>query len=279
MDITADIGLFAQLNWIVFLLRMCEKKGLKPCILLKSTLYQGSEENEWFRALFSYKLLKDRDIANIARIPPVKISELSELSFDKHTRGGSLTIKSAHNLFSKFIAISPDILGYVDGFCKERFSGEKVLGIHYRGTDKTEEAPRISYEECCLIIDKKLVELNGVSSIFVSSDEGEFVLYLKTRYKDRINVHYHDDVHRSVNGKSIHRERDVGDNFQKAKEALVNCLILSRTDYLIKTASFLSAWSCVFNPELPVELINVPHSSYLWFPDSEIVNRGKGGAR
>jgi hypothetical protein len=51
----------------------------------------------------------------------------------------------------------------------------------------------------------------------------------------------------------------------------VNALLLSRCTALIRTASRLSAWSSVFNPQLPVVMLNRPHDGMVWFPEREIL--------
>jgi hypothetical protein len=56
-----------------------------------------------------------------------------------------------------------------------------------------------------------------------------------------------------------------------ARDAIVNCLILSRCEALLKTASILSAWSKLFNPRLPVVMLNRPPDEHLWFPERVLV--------
>lgn len=67
----------------------------------------------------------------------------------------------------------------------------------------------------------------------------------------------------------------AGDRNRKGFEALVNCLLLSRCDALIRSASFLSGWSNVFNPALPVIMLNRPFDAALWFPDREVLKRAQ----
>jgi hypothetical protein len=45
---------------------------------------------------------------------------------------------------------------------------------------------------------------------------------------------------------------------------------LSRCGYLVKTPSYLSAWSRIFNPSLPVKLVSPPRPDAFWFPDSRL---------
>lgn len=62
---------------------------------------------------------------------------------------------------------------------------------------------------------------------------------------------------------------------RRRRDALVNCLILSRCDALLKTASILSGWSKLFNPQLPVSMMSAPYEEYLWFPERDIVGSSR----
>ena len=73
-------------------------------------------------------------------------------------------------------------------------------------------------------------------------------------------------------GKALHLPGD-GMGFRKAEEALVDCLLLSRSHGLVKTASTLSGWAVVFNPSLVVDFINPPNPLTSYFPEPEILGR------
>jgi hypothetical protein len=61
-------------------------------------------------------------------------------------------------------------------------------------------------------------------------------------------------MHRSLDGRPI----DVvqGDNRAKGEDAVMDCLLLSRCQYLVRTASNLSLCSTLFSPDMPVMLLN-----------------------
>jgi hypothetical protein len=69
---------------------------------------------------------------------------------------------------------------------------------------------------------------------------------------------------------AIHRVK--GGQYEKGEDALVNALLLSRCSTLIRTTSFLSAFTSIFNPKLKVILLNKPYDRYLWYPETEILN-------
>ena len=55
---------------------------------------------------------------------------------------------------------------------------------------------------------------------------------------------------RSVDGRPIDVVNSDG-NYQKGLDAVLDCVLLSRTDYLIRTASNLSLCATLFNARVP----------------------------
>jgi len=51
---------------------------------------------------------------------------------------------------------------------------------------------------------------------------------------------------------------EQGDSYKKSLDALVDCLILSKSAVLVKTPSMLSAWSKILNPHLKLILVGTP---------------------
>jgi hypothetical protein len=73
-------------------------------------------------------------------------------------------------------------------------------------------------------------------------------------------------------------QRDLGEgNYRKGEEALINCLLLSRCSALIRTTSFLSAWASIFNPALPIVLLNAPYAKSPWYPEKLLIPGSPAG--
>jgi hypothetical protein len=81
---------------------------------------------------------------------------------------------------------------------------------------------------------------------------------------------FRQDSARSRDGRSIHGSPEA-DKYDINRDAIVNCLLLSRCNALLKTASILSGWSKLFNPRLPVVMLNRPSGEHLWFPERALV--------
>lgn len=145
------------------------------------------------------------------------------------------------------------------------------LGIHFRGTDKTSEAPRVEKGAVRRAVLAYLSDHPETNTLYLANDEEPFITWCHEVFGS-VPVITHADRYRSHDDRSIH-EGLKGDNARKGWEALVNSLLLSRCAALIRTKSFLSAWSSVFTPTLPVVLLNKPHADKLWFPESDIIRR------
>lgn len=162
--------------------------------------------------------------------------------------------KEAFQLIEKYIHIKFDIKTIIDDFIYDNFEDKFVIGIHYRGTDKISEAPLVSYATVFFEILNAIV-LNGPQKykIFIATDEWAFIQYLKGHFGDW--VCYNEDAIRSKNGTPVHLNL-MNNRYKCGQDALIDCMLLSKTNYLIRMSSNLSLWSTFFNPELEVVELN-----------------------
>lgn len=161
-----------------------------------------------------------------------------------------LSRSRCNELLKKYIRIKPKFIKEVNRFVNQHFnSAEFVIGVHYRGTDKIRESPRASYElmesEIRDVIRKQCL----VSpKIFVATDEQGFLEFMQAQFPVQIVA---TEALRSVDETTpLHKAE--GNKFRKGKEALIDCLLLSKCDLLIRTSSNLSLCSTFFNVNLPV---------------------------
>lgn len=178
-----------------------------------------------------------------------------------HAKQGALAVhclfqlsrERCHHLIKKYIQVRPHIQEKVDSFVETHFKEHFVLGIHYRGTDKMQtESPNIDYDTFLDTISRFIYEHAGKPlKLFVASDEEDFVREVMNRFPDQSVT---TSASRSESGTPVHLQG--GNNYQKGEDALVDCLLLSHCDHLIRTSSNLSLCATFFNPKLPVILIN-----------------------
>jgi Nodulation protein Z (NodZ) len=272
IELDANNGFFAQLNWCVYLLAYCEEQKRVPALRLTSWMYSDLPNHDWFHDYFEdvYTAASSAVLRNPQRLRPLRITHIQETDAAKFA--STMSIREAHRLFTTHFRIRANIQSYVDDFVSREFAGDGVIGLHFRGTDKKSEAEPVEWPRCFRSVMKLAEDRPELKKVFISSDDAKFIEWFAKQADGTLSVIAHSDKERSWDGQPIHYNPQ-GNKYQKGFEALVNCLLLSRCTALIRTASFLSGWSSIFNPSLPITLLNEPIESKLWFPDSECIKR------
>jgi hypothetical protein len=274
VEIRSDLGFFAQLNWCLYIFSHCESYNLRPYLILSGMNYRDKNAgNNWFDYFFENRQLSYNDRRRIKEkgINISTIKNVNELKLGRKY-DSCLTLERALSLFNRYVVIKQEILGKVADFEREVFGGRRIVGVHYRGTDKSGEAPRVPWDVCINAIKEYLSRYPETDAVFVSSDEEPFIEYVCHEI-NKVPVLFHQDQFRSSDGSKIHVTGTNGSNYLKGEEALINSLLLSKCQTVIRTSSFLSAWSSVFNPEMKVILLNRPYNQMLWFPECDIIRR------
>lgn len=204
----------------------------------------------------------------------------------------------ANEYLFKYFKFNPSITKRVQQFTKQ-FSNKKVLGLHYRGTDKNKVnwVTHISIDEFIIVIDHHLKHIQ-YDAIFISTDDFQFIDKMNDRYNQKYVILYYDEEKNSDDKNSIHlnRLKVIENKIEKIKSCkddmdklvilehelktetqynrmlfenvVVNSFILSKCDLVLKTHSQVSAYSKVFNPELEIYRVNACQEGY--WPDSHI---------
>jgi hypothetical protein len=159
--------------------------------------------------------------------------------------------RRGHELIERYIRPVARIREKVDTWARERFAGAHVIGVHYRGTDKHHDAPRVPYEAVAAAVRARVPADGAAWKVFLATDEQPCLDFLRARFAGRLECL---DMRRSTDGGPI--DVILGDNFRKGEDAVLDCLLLARCDFLVRTASNLSLCSTLFNPDLPTVSLN-----------------------
>ncbi|MBA3955022.1 hypothetical protein H0X48_06920 [Candidatus Dependentiae bacterium] len=158
-------------------------------------------------------------------------------------------------LINKYIKVKPYISHLVNRFYNQNLTNAFLIGIHYRGTDKSSEAARVDYEKVVKTLQYKINQINGKTyKIFVASDEQKFVDHIKNKFS---NVYYTNSI-RSTNGAPVHYNNNA--HFQHGLECVIDVLLLARCNTIIRTASNVSSAVSMLNPN--VEFITL--NEHIW---------------
>jgi hypothetical protein len=262
IEIRSSVGLGAKLEWCLEILAYCLENGLIPQFKFS---YPNSEKSEdYFGKFFRIKEIIDKD----KRVKFTTIRSIIELNLGKDY-DRILNIELATYLINKYLVVRENVISEVESFCNQHFAGRRVLGVHYRGTDKVRESPVFAYDSVKRNIEHYLELFPDTECIFLASDDMNFIENMERASIGRPII-YRNDSCRARDGNSIHESADT-DKYKINWDAIVNCLILSRCDALLKTASILSGWSKLFNPRLPVVMLNEPYDEYQWFPERDLI--------
>jgi len=262
-----EMGLGARIISAFEILLFCDRHGFQPLIKF-DYCEKNKQRANYFGKLFNYinlnkdipKNIKYTSFFDCTYLPWKKENDL-ELS--------QVSLVAAKQLFDKYLVINPIVSDEVDSFTKKWFAGKRVLGLHYRGTDKIVEAPFVPFDELVEKMKEVIEKKATFDLIFISSDDIKIIEKIK-ELDLNIPVVCREDSIRAEDGVHFHL------NPKKSKEvinheAIVNCLILSRCDFLIKNASLLSDCSMIFNPDLPAIILNFPYEDRLFWPTTEIL--------
>jgi hypothetical protein len=260
VEIRSTVGLGARLEWCLEIMAHCDEKGLQP--RFRFSYPDARSAKDHFAPLFRIRGAEERP----ARF--VRISSIIELDLGRDY-DRLLTIDRANGLIKKYLEVKEDVVAEVEDFHRRHFGEAPIVGVHYRGTDKVVESPFVPYDRVRRNIEHYLERYPQTDGVFVATDDARFLEYLCGAPIGR-RIFYRDDSFRSSDGSSIH-ESAATDKDQINRDAIVNCLILSRCAALLKTASILSGWSKLFNPALPVVMLNRPPEENLWFPERALV--------
>jgi hypothetical protein len=159
---------------------------------------------------------------------------------------------AAHSLMRRFAEPHRRFVDECDQYVRAEFGKQPTIGVQVRGTDARrglEARATIAHE----IIDAEIADrLRQApdSVIFIATDEVSSLEKFQDRYGDRVRYR---ECLRSMDGKSIHGHYDAGvraSGFDKARDVLLDALILARCDFLIRTHSAVTTYSLCRNPSL-----------------------------
>lgn len=260
-------GMFGQiLLHILEILPYLKRHDLRPKFIIKSIHY-GDPENNYniFPSIIKTTYIPpstntgDNDIIKLQHLR--KIEGHPKYSFHKN-------FQLAHDLFFEYFEFNDMINQNVSEMCAQYFTNKNVLGIHYRGTDKNKDKLQTNnqpYENFFVIVSDFLSTRNDVDVLFVSTDEAQFLDYIKKYIPSRIKVVSFDQQRWTPNDVPF-RCHQLSSNKTIAETCCIDALLLSKCRTVIKTTSQLSSWAKIFNPDLEIYRTNC--FKHDWFPEA-----------
>jgi hypothetical protein len=152
--------------------------------------------------------------------------------------------KKGQAFTAKYIRVRQEILGHVEGILRAHVDGQFLVGAHIRGTDMR-YAPTVPLESYIQQLDNMVSE-NDQIRIFIATDQQQYIEILKKRYGDRMFFQDCLRSHNAMNQQTFKRE----DKSKLGEEVLIDALLLSSCDFILKCPSAVGEFAHYFNPDL-----------------------------
>jgi hypothetical protein len=134
--------------------------------------------------------------------------------------------------------------------------GANVLGVHIRRTDHPAAIRPVRLKRYFRAVDKLII---GYDKLFLSTDDAKVVELFHQRYGNKLHTN---DVTRSSDAVSVHRNTALQNRWRLGVDVLVDCYCLASCRRLILSYSNVSYAAMLFNPELPYTLLERPGTSW-----------------
>ncbi len=144
----------------------------------------------------------------------------------------------------KYIRPKAHILKKADDFYNRYCGHSFVLGLHVRGTD-LHYAPVVSPAEYFPHVDQWIEKQPGLK-ILLATDQAQYIPVFEARYGERV---VYSDSFRSDNEVAPFLRKELS-AYKKGEEVLLDILLLSGANFLIKGSSNVGEMALYFNPDL-----------------------------
>ena len=149
-------------------------------------------------------------------------------------------------IIDKYIILQPHVEEKINNFVASNFTGKRVLGVHFRGTDHPDKKDVTEYLQ---IIKEKAVNYD---IIFCASDEYGRYNMLKTVFKDKVVTY---DSIKSGDNRPLHYRGDVS-KYKIGEDVIIEAFLLSKVDFLFCCSnSNVNYLSRAINPTLKSEAL------------------------
>ncbi len=221
-------------------------------VILNNTVYNDSKEDNLWDYYFEPVSNKNKEKLSLS------------FNFRPYTNALFPFRKSNLLLFNKIIQdriqIKKEILDESDSFFKNNFKNKKVVGVNIRhraGLNALGDVAHLFKEASEADYFRKIDDLllSGYEHVFLATDGEENFQRYKNKYGEKLLSYskirssnnrriffYHSEKHGKIPADFTPREH--------GREVLVDCLLLSKCDYLIHCDSNVSTMAAFLNPNL-----------------------------
>lgn len=248
-------GLFGQvLLWIFEILPELERSNCHPHWAIRSEIYGSGPQKLVIPGAFD---LVSEINSGSGHFPSISLLDLRSRSLS--ALGNDWEVLSA--LWKRYFRVPDRVLARAD----DAGIRPGTLGVHYRGTDKnlaSQDTNPVSAADMLSCIREALHHRPALQDIFVASDEPGFADLVRLEFPDRQVI--------NLGAVSFHKSGQADSD--RADRAVLDCLLLSRCEVVLKCSSALSGFAKILNPHLDIYRVAACKLFYdiPYFPDAYI---------
>ena len=278
-------GLFSNVTFVLNHLKICEKNNFIPIIDMDN-----------FKTIYN----ENKKIKNTNNAWEYYFEKLNKFSLDEVYKSKNVLITSDKffHFFTYNIDLDDQMIKILQTQIKINkilyksykrisniFNGNKILGIHFRGTSykRSPGHPFPATKRQMFEITKNLIKKEKIDKIFLVTEEQNYLNFFKKKFPDKI-IHIKCCYRSNKNDafKIYPRDRH---RYKLGREALLETLLLSKCDHFIYLCSNVSSAAISFNLNKEQKRIEIKNginskniliSQFLWYLKS-ILPKSLGG--
>lgn len=240
-------GLFACFYCILYGLYICEQEGLTPIVVMGDNhIYY---EKKYGENVFGYFFEQHVSMPENAQLPRITVNNPG--AFLEWVRISTNEKITAHALIEKYFLLKDDVQKIVNDFTDQHFKNSRMLAVHYRGRDKVTETQLLDFDYYLQKI-RYAIDNNVCDKIFFCSDELPLRKVLMEMYPGKVCTYaLEGNYEKASMDKTAGLHFSTDTNYLQAKDALIECYLLSKCTMLMSShRSSLSLFATFLNPEI-----------------------------
>ena len=261
---TVGGGMFSNLNYVIHHMKIALDLKCIPVIDMKNFPTKYNEKykinnslNSWDYYFYPINKYKLEDVYKSKFVIFADGKTKKNIEFDSFEH-----LAKAHiQIYKKYIKIKKEITDEASFFINKNFSKDRVLGVHFRGTDmKTQERHPFppTASQIIKIIDQQIKKFK-FNKIYLVTEDLKNLSILKKYYNSKIL--FFNNSFRSNKTNIFEQDSRKNHRYLLGKENIIDMLILSKTDKIICSNSHLPDASNFISYPKKIRLIKIDNGN------------------
>ena len=261
---TVGGGMFSNLNYVIHHMKIALDLKCIPVIDMKNFPTKYNEKykinnslNSWDYYFYPINKYKLEDVYKSKFVIFADGKTKKNIEFDSFEHLGKAHIQ----IYKKYIKIKKEITDEASFFINKNFSKDRVLGVHFRGTDmKTQERHPFppTASQIIKIIDQQIKKFK-FNKIYLVTEDLKNLSILKKYYNSKIL--FFNNSFRSNKTNIFEQDSRKNHRYLLGKENIIDMLILSKTDKIICSNSHLPDASNFISYPKKIRLIKIDNGN------------------